>query len=57
MKAGKHTLLKKFSTFALAASLSVGILAAFAQPTEAATNYQVAKVTYSKDYNLLSKLP
>lgn len=52
MKAGKHTLLKKFSTFALAASLSVGILATFAQPTEAATNYQVAKVTYSKDYKL-----
>ena len=52
MKAGKHTLLKKFSTFAVAFSLSAGILAASAQPTEAATTYQVGKVTYAKDYKL-----
>lgn len=52
MKTGKHTVLKKFSTFVAAASLSAGMLAASVQPAEAATNYQVGKVTYAKDYKL-----
>lgn len=52
MKTGKHTLLKKFGTFVVAASLSAGMLAASVQPTEAATNYKVGKVTYAKDYKL-----
>lgn len=43
MKSGKHTLLRKFSTFAVVVSHShsAGTLEASAQPTEAATNYQV----------------
>lgn len=43
-------ILKKFGAIVLAASLSFGMLATSAQETNAAANYQVKKVAYSKEY-------
>ena len=43
--------MKKFGAIVLAASLSFGMLATSAQETNAAANYQVKKVAYSKEYN------
>ena len=42
--------MKKFGAIVLAASLSFGMLATSAQETNAAANYQVKKVAYSKEY-------
>lgn len=51
MRTGNHVL-KRITTFALAAGLSVGMLAGSVQPADAATVYQMGTVTYTKDYKL-----
>lgn len=48
----RNNVLKKITTFALAAGLSVGMLAGSIQQADAATNYRVGKFTYSKNYKL-----
>lgn len=48
----KHSIFKTLGTFVLAAGLSVGLLAASVQWTEAQTRYPVETVDYSKEYQL-----